>query len=161
MKWEFRKRSQVLSTLVLYFALSMELPCPRHGCDCHVPLGLAGWHLQTPYRVGMAMFLCIGWDRISIQFRRNYLAEEWNREGKMADALGKQGNTRIYGNNSVLGWRVIPQSGRQAGRACCIGWIINQVFSFFSSSCKSQQCSVTVVFSFFMCVMWDAEFLLW
>lgn len=78
----------------------------------------------------------------------------------MADAIWKQGKIRLYGNNSLLGWRVIPQSGGQAGRACCIGQTINP---FFPSSDQpvNHSCVLLLVFSFLMYMMWDAEFLYW
>lgn len=63
-------------------ALNMELPCPRHGWDYHVPLGLAG-------RVGTAMFLCTVWNRISIHFRRNYMLVKGSQEGKTTAAVWK------------------------------------------------------------------------
>lgn len=81
---------KAVKALILWsfsLAWSMELRCPRHGSYYHVPLDLAGWHLQTPYRAGIPMFLCTVWDGISIHFRRNYLSVGWNREGEMADAL--------------------------------------------------------------------------
>lgn len=99
------------------------MPKTWMGLSCS--LGLAGCHLQSPYREGAAMFLCTVWNRVSIRFRRNYMLVKGNQEGEITTALWKQRQIRIYGNNFLLWYRVIPQSGGQTGSACCIGQTIN------------------------------------
>lgn len=47
----------------------------------------------------------------------------------------------------IIGWRVIPQSGGQASRACCVGQTINQ---FFASSDQAVNHSCALLLQFFL-----------